>query len=161
MSAAVAHITPERVDHVLAHLWERGRVELEDLGVPLSLARAECLEHAALGTGWAILSDGVPVVLTGLVRTGPRSAGTWFLATDDFERAFREVTALILERLPAECERLGFEEVEILSACRHPKADRWFKAMGFTSDPGHNGATASGVPIRRYVKSVGGHHVLG
>lgn len=150
---AAAAMTPERIDFVLNNLWERGRRELEDLGVTRTAARQEVMEHAVKGTGWCIEANGSPAVLVGLVVKGGGRACTWFLATEEFDSHFLQLTSLIMERLPQECDRLGLREVEILSASRHPKAAVWFRAMGFRSDPTHHSAAASGARIRRYVRT--------
>lgn len=132
----IANATLEDVGFVFGHLWERGRLELEVLG----LTPEEGCAYAAglLGAGPTVVFavDSEPVLVTGMVPivSSPGGMATWFQATAAFSSYAIPITRELRRRLDEYAAQNGIQFVEIVSPCVHPRTGRWFGALGFTLD---------------------------
>lgn len=117
--------TLEEAKFVLAHLWQRGRHEMELFQV----ASPEALVEGWLAAGptWVILREH-PVVVTGV-----EDGWTWFLATEEAEKSHG--LTRVCQRVLADMPR----PLNCASACLHPAAERWFNALGFEHIGASNG----------------------
>lgn len=141
---ATGEVTPQAARHVVDNLWERGAQELDILGISRGEAlnvMAHCLERGYPTLAWSV--DGIPVVVTGLMPTGPGVMCSWFLATEEFTRYQRSITLAVWREMEQVAKARGLREIEVFSTCRHPEAARWFEALGFRLDvdrhPGEGG----------------------
>lgn len=124
----------EAINIVMSNLWQRGLEELELVNVSRQSAAMQIAAWRDQGypsMGWSV--DGLPVFICGLVPDG-KLASTWFQATDDFTQHQREITRALKRKIEDEAARLALDEVEIFSACIHPRTGRWFAALGFELD---------------------------
>jgi len=132
---ATSLANPDMIDHVVANLWDRGAQELEILGVSRERAvemMNDCREAGNPTLAWSV--DGVPVFVTGLLPTGPGVMCSWFLATRRFHAFQRRITMTLWRELERVAEERQLREIEIYSTCVHPRAARWFQALGFVLD---------------------------
>lgn len=145
----------DAINVIFSNLWERGEQELEVLGLSRQMAASEVAAWRDQGfpsMSWSV--DGLPVFICGLVPDGKRAA-TWFQATEDFVPHQREITRELRRRIEEDAARLGFEELEIFSACIHPRTGRWFKALGFELDVDRH--PGNGQPrLYRFVRTIKG-----
>lgn len=163
MTQLVTQATNASISHVMTHLWERGAQELEILGYSRQYV-AETIANMR-DKGWptmAFIVDDEPVCVCGLVlEEGGKRAATWFQATEDFTRYQRQITRELRAHMEAAAAERAIEEIEIFSACVHPRAGRWFKALGFELDvdrhPGQDMPRTYRF-VRRFPKEEG--HVL-
>ena len=127
---------PEHVEHVCAHLWERGVEEIAGFGLTPAEWRESVIERIK-GEAYAILHDGVPVCVFGQVN-----GMTWFQATEAFTEHHREITKRLHD--------MGAErDLVVYSLCIHPRTEAWFLRCGYARDD-WQGETVTGKPVYRF-----------
>lgn len=136
-------VTPATLDAVLANLWPRGREELRRLGLTINAARARFMRYVGAGESVALLADGEPVMVCGVVNEDGEAV-TWFQATSAFEQHALAITRWLRRQLRC-------REVFIYSCCVHDNAARWFHALGMEPD-GWRGRTPLGFPLTRFAR---------
>lgn len=133
---SITTVSPEARDYVLANLWQRGREELDILGISEDAARGIIQSEVERGSPtWALWIDERPVVVMGLMLIDePFGMRTWFQATDDFNTYARAITQQIRDSMSQFAASRNLDFIEIVSPCVHPQSGRWFKALGFELD---------------------------
>lgn len=129
--------------HVLAHLWPRGEIEIQRLGLTREQLFYRFWDYAAHGRSGSLEFDGVPAAVTGIATEGGESF-TWFQATPAFEQHAKAITKHI-RRVAGEHRGPLF----IYSVCVHPETERWFRVLRFTPD-GHEQQLPTGATLRRF-----------
>lgn len=122
-------VTPADIDYVLANLWERGRREAERFGLtdPAALRRA-VEKFVESRYSFAVRRDGRPAAIFGATG-GPQYFTTWFLATEEMDLAETRIVRRVLHENSRAIP--GTVIVDVFSAADHPKADAWFRLLGF------------------------------
>lgn len=135
-SMRITAVTPEARDFVFDRLWQRGREELEILGISEDEARGIIHHEVVSGAPTMALWIGeAPVVILGLMRTDdPYGMRTWFQATDLFTRYARQITQQLRGSLTQFAHARHLDYIEVVSPCVHPDSGRWFAALGFELD---------------------------
>lgn len=130
------HASDESVAFVLDHLWDRGRQELDILGITPEVAMGMIAQQRQAGLPtMAIWVDNEPVVISGLLRLAdPLGMVTWFQATDLFAGHARAITKELRAKLAFAASMYDLAYIEINSPCTHPDTGRWFGALGFHLD---------------------------
>ena len=134
-------------------MWDRGRVELEHLGINAvdwlygwqqrlergdAVAFGPAKPHAILGCDWE----------------GPGIVNTSFQASKSFEEAGREVTKEIRRAIPMLMQGRGIKLVNVYSLCVVPEAEKWFRLLGLTEDTQYRGRECGPFRLRRFFRSV-------
>jgi hypothetical protein len=137
--------TVDDISYVVANAWERGKTELEMLGLDAERAVSQFVDFTKKGGSWVGVVDDVPVAVTGIVTDDP-TPFTWFQATDGFHENASRITRQL---------RLGVKahqgDLYIYSVCVHPDTEKWFKVLGFVRD-GWTGLTPAGFTLYRFVR---------
>lgn len=136
-------VTPELLAVLWSRLWQRGRDEFAAHDMSLQDAFWLFLRYAQDGRSGILLADGEPVLVAGIAPDRGTSF-TWFQATDDFEKHALAITRTLRKAVKAHDGPL-----HIFSVLIHPKAERWFKSLGFNKD-NWEGRTAAGKPLYRF-----------
>lgn len=130
----------EDVDPVVDALWERGVRESVRFGVA---DRNELRDEmvAMLGTeyAWTMTVHDEPVVLMGMCEVQPGTLRTFFLATDAFLASGTAITRMLRRFITETMSGLKGKKLEVLSACDHPAAEKWFTRLGFIKKREVNG----------------------
>lgn len=122
-------ITPPLLARLWADLWERGKQEFEQWGISLDDAFHLFLSYAAQSADGGILcADGKPILVAGTCPDGD-SSFTFMQASADFPLHYK---ACMLEMRRGTRAHQG--ALYIYSVLIHPKASRFFEAMGYTRD---------------------------
>ncbi len=129
---------------MLLNLWDRGKAELQGLGLTPETAFIECAGWIGRGPTGALLADGKPVCFSGTV-IGELESFTWFQATDEFTDHVEEISRVLIE----EAQQVP-GDLYIYSQCIHPKTARWFSILGFDKDQEWSGTTETGKPLYRF-----------
>lgn len=145
-------VTPHLLARLWANLWDRGKQEFKlwgtsiDDGFHLFMTYVENAHESAI-----LCADGVPIVVAGVCPEGASSCFTFMQATQDFEKHYRQIIKWLRRRTQ---DQKG--DVYIYSVLVHPKAARFFHAIGYNKDPYWVGQTAINEPLFRFRK---GNHV--
>jgi hypothetical protein len=133
-------ITPLRLAQVWGNLWPRGKQEFAALGISLDSAFHLFLDYASRATDSGIVcADSVPFLVAGTCPDGD-SSFTFMQATVGFVHHYKEGMRQMRRATKAHVGPLFIYSVLI-----HPKAARFFEAMGYERDEWtsktENGAT--------------------
>jgi hypothetical protein len=115
--------TVEHVEHILTHLSEQNRSELEALGLNTEEALLYLEQYLELGEAETGLVEGEPVAVFGVLHAGT----TWFVATDKFWNLGLAGVRFARRYLKRNCKTALFS----CSMSSHPDVERWFMALGF------------------------------
>ena len=122
--------TPEEIEYVLTHLWERGKREAEKVGVFGDEQLRQWLKDFPPDILYTLVCDGVPLALTGSNQEG-ETHYTYFLATKEFRNNGLAITRFMNRFTKERVETLGIKRLELWSASDHSAADKWFNVLGF------------------------------
>lgn len=112
-------------------MWQRGREELERLGIDADAAIDIYLERNRTPFSFGVFDDGVPIAFMGAAEKGAAKYATWFQATEAFPSAGVAATKAIKKFLKQAMRRHPDVDLYLFSASDHPDADRWFRLLGF------------------------------
>lgn len=129
-------------------MWERGRVELEHLGIGPHqwlagwfnrISRGDAVafdDHAILGCDW----EGQDVICTA------------FQASTSFEsrEVGRKVTREMRRAIPALMQARKARISNTYSLCVHPEAEKWFRLLGLEEDTQYQGPRCGPFLLRRF-----------
>jgi hypothetical protein len=138
---AEVDVTPERLALLFSRMWDRGREELERLGISPTDAFRMLLAYP--GRKGILTADGEPILAAGISEANGE-AFTWFQATDEFELHASQITRTLRRNV-----RKHEGQVFIYSVMVHPLTERWFNALGFVRDD-WTGTTAANWPLFRF-----------
>lgn len=136
-------ITPDKLAHIWANLWERGKQEFAALGISLSLGFAMFLDYKA-AESFILLADDEPVLVCGIVRLDDGDSFTFMQATTAFDKHYREIM-----RVMRRGSRRHGGNIYIYSPLIHDKAARFFQAIGYERDD-WSGKSSTGRQISRF-----------
>lgn len=122
--------TPEHIRYVVHNSWERGRKEAELCGFKTEEAWVAHIQSMTGEYGYTALHEGVPVAIYGAVEKNG-TYYTFFAATESFNAIARQITRFLRRFLIEKLAEKPGARLELGSLCDHPKADDWFKALGF------------------------------
>lgn len=128
-------LVPVDIEYVIENIWARGRKEAEQYGIISKEAMITYLVSRPREFAWTICVDEEPVVVLGADKEPDGSHYTWFVATERFTEFGAEITRLLLGLLKKELLARPDIDLKIRSLSDHPKADGWFKRLGFTQLP--------------------------
>ena len=140
--------SPAMLAYVWEHLWARGKEEFARLGISESEALQRVTSYLQYENG-CLQADGVPVCVFGMCPDGDTWC-TWFQATDAFDEHAAEVTSYLYDE-----NELRPQITRVYSVLVHPKAEKWFRCIGFERD-GWESTTPAGYPLYRFARK---HHV--
>ena len=139
------------IRHICATMWDRGRVELEYLGIgPVDwlegwkcrINRGDAVafgQHAILGCDW----ESVDACCTSFQASRSfESPGVGLAITKEIRRA---IPRLMSER--------GAKVVNTYSLCVVPEAEKWFRLLGLQEDRDFPGPRCGPFHLRRFFRS--------
>lgn len=142
MSVKVRELRLEDIDPVVDGLWERGVREAARFGFcNYDELRSEIALLVGEKHAYTIEVHGVPIVILGASEIEPRHFRTFFLATDSFLASGVTLTRLLRRFISEKVSEEKPSRLDVLSACDHPAAAKWFQRLGFIPRQEHNGFT--------------------
>lgn len=118
------------VDYVINNLWQRGCDEVKAFGFESTEGLANFIMAGADEHGYVLTADDVPVVVFG-ASLEQGTWFTWFLATEQFSDLGTQATRFFNDFLKKRLKENPGARLELISACDHSEATRWFRILGF------------------------------